>query len=923
MRTLENGLWLLFGFLIAQISFGQTDITVTNTEKLPPVLNYVPENEVMALIEAEFALAEIGRRIPTNGRKADAIFRRLNKNHEELLASGDSEDLTDLKKAFQQGLAVYVYYMSTDFLGTHSAKLNRLREMNYKVGEWVYLREAEIKEKNRLRILQLAMGLGQPAYLSDSITKIIDLQRDAAPKFNKAIKLLLFYNLQSSPSTAGSADQILAEIGDSLNERQKVLVELIRADASLGTRGIGVDAGEGSGPKVDELLQISQQAQTVTEKGIRWRINGTILNLWLANAQNPDWRSAPLVEVQEKRKDVVTPLRERIVIEDIAAGDLRKGIKVYSQLSKAFRGKSISIQLDNRFLLLVKDFVASNGAIEFENKVLNDLVQKYTKPNKRFRKLSKKALYVFFLEYRRFQQALLEKALIDSSTPKFRNRVLAISSKFIKDYNHKRSEILAIKQLVAQLFQKQSRHKEAVREYLDLAKDEPLKYYNAAADSQKILAGWPVAAPWGKLPAGSRSERATLIAIFEAKIRTQKKLNQPRNWSDLAHLGLLYVATGQMSKAETLWAPEIGTAQPNINVNGASGILLGNYFKQKRWTDFINLARVTNQRKILATLQQQVLDVPKFYKSALLNRSTQSQAAGKWDDAILDHEEIIDRYRKDTKRPQYLLEVSRMYTKIDKIKKAIGSINQLVREYPNSQQAKTALLEGGRLAKNTSKKDILLASSDFYRIYVESFPADKFIPLARYERANILIKLKQFPLASQYLREHALDKRVKPVERVKAALLHISLEDQYGEGNRAVASLVPVLGLAKPSFGEDIYLTAHVILARVATEKVSLQEMAKEERILAPHIKKRADIADVLGYLRITAANHYEYEIPFPSQAFGIDGFKPAIAAILKSYNAVKRGYLNVCLPRENRYCEAAYGRLKQYAQDAADALNA
>ena len=41
--------------------------------------------------------------------------------------------------------------------------------------------------------------------------------------------------------------------------------------------------------------------------------------------------------------------------------------------------------------------------------------------------------------------------------------------------------------------------------------------------------------------------------------------------------------------------------------------------------------------------------------------------------------------------------------------------------------------------------------------------------------------------------------------------------------------------------------------------------MKAEEKILNPYITRRLDVADVL-HSRLTMANHFEYEVPFPNQ---------------------------------------------------------
>ena len=52
-------------------------------------------------------------------------------------------------------------------------------------------KETDTERRNYVQILYLAHGLGQPAYLSDSISKIIEKEKDAPKKFTNAIKLLL------------------------------------------------------------------------------------------------------------------------------------------------------------------------------------------------------------------------------------------------------------------------------------------------------------------------------------------------------------------------------------------------------------------------------------------------------------------------------------------------------------------------------------------------------------------------------------------------------------------------------------------------------------------------------------------------------------------------------------------------------------
>ena len=120
-----------------------------------------------------------------------------------------------------------------------------------------------------------------------------------------------------------------------------------------------------------------------------------------------------------------------------------------------------------------------------------------------------------------------------------------------------------------------------------LPRKNPLSIIEKASESQRVLASWP-SKPLGlKVPAGNKAERVTLIKIYTAIVGAQMKAQNKMDWNDLAHLGLLYRATGQFKNTEAIWSKALPTAEADTNSNGAAGLLLAAFFKQKRWTDFI------------------------------------------------------------------------------------------------------------------------------------------------------------------------------------------------------------------------------------------------------------------------------------------------------------------------------------------------
>ena len=115
---------------------------------------------------------------------------------------------------------------------------------------------------------------------------------------------------------------------------------------------------------------------------------------------------------------------------------------------------------------------------------------------------------------------------------------------------------------------------------------------------------------------------------------------------------------------------------------------------------------------------------------------------------IADYKEVIVTAKIRTDLA--MIEIARLHKRDGNLPRheyrpAIGFGDQ------NSPQGKMALLEAGGWGKNSKDKRILEQASH-HKIYVDSFTNDSGVPTARFERAKILIKLNQFPLASQYLK---------------------------------------------------------------------------------------------------------------------------------------------------------------------------
>ena len=197
-----------------------------------------------------------------------------------------------LEENFDEATDLYIYYLKTDYTEKHKKKIRSAREITYKMGEWVYLKEKEPVKRSYVHTLYLATGLSQPAFLGDSVAKLAEKQKTAPEQFRTSVEMLIYYNLSSSSSTAkvGSND-----FGKSpkFDVYETAVIDLIDIERKLE---IGEDLYDDSAKKkVDQkLFAISKSVQKIRDLGIRWNVNHTIIYLWKRIHKNVDWRKLPL-----------------------------------------------------------------------------------------------------------------------------------------------------------------------------------------------------------------------------------------------------------------------------------------------------------------------------------------------------------------------------------------------------------------------------------------------------------------------------------------------------------------------------------------------------------------------------------------------------------------------------------------------------
>ena len=896
----------------AEAMAGQTQ------ERLPAILPLSIKNELQTLVEFSFFLKRKSQYFPISLKEASDSYKQAVEATKAVLAKAEKADQKELYDNFNRLMDLYAFFIKTDFSEPNEQRIEFLRKSIYQIGEWVYLKEYDEKKRAEVRMFYLAAGLGRPAYAQEAVQELIAMQKDISSRFRPSLDLLIYHQLNSADNTSDMAKTALERSYKAMRRYEKTIVAMIAARRDAGLQGDN-KVGEPKENIFEKLLSLSQMAMKVRYAGVRDRITSTILDTWARITDPLNWQKVPLYEVVKDNKRLSDPLRERYVLESVRTGNLAAAIKTYQLFSNRYEKDELVAKIDLRLLELQKMYAASHNNVDSLQATYLALIQKYRRPEHLDKNFAKKVYFRLFKDYQSFVLDELATAQEPNANNAYRGRAIALSRKFIEIFGKHRAAVFPVKERLATVYSLVGMAREATALNLELAKQKPEVYLAKAAQSQMVLAKWPQQPPWTGMQQDALEERVKLIKIFESLLAIEEK-SQKLTWSTLGHLGLLYQNTGFPQKMEQLWTKYLSTAQPASEGHAAFGILLSNYYNTAKWNDFIELAKMVEQKSIAPTVGGKPINVEALYQVAILKRAQESQKAGKLDQAMADYVEFVRRYPQDKRRPAAIYQAAFLQKQQGKVNDALQSVSLLVSEYPNLPLTKKAMFETGSWVGEKDDATLQASVANFLKLFVDNFQSDPALPQARYQLAQIYLRLNRLSDASQLFRAHAFDQRVAQKERVSAALAYIRLETEVGELAKAMAESEPILKLADRSQEHD-YVSAHIVLARLATEKMDIQQMTREEAILQAYGKSRKDVAETLGFLRLTKAEGMELEIPFPQDRQTIKTYKPTIEIIYKKFVEISKLYDAVCKDGDNSYCHRAFLRTKQFAQDAMDAI--
>ncbi|MFW7380808.1 MAG: tetratricopeptide repeat protein [Oligoflexus sp.] len=916
LRTLMIILLLLAGPRPASAQY-EPEQTV---QTLPALIDLNYSNQLPYLIEYSFVLKHRAKYFPISLQEADQAWTKAMTKTRQNMDRADRISTQELSENYQQLYDLYQFYGKVPWNIQVEAKIQDMRPLIYKLGEWVYLKENDETKRKAIRASYLPLGLGQSQLHQNAISELIKFKDQAPEIYQASFKLLVYYQLSSAETTLAAAQKSLTDNPTKFASYESTLIQLIQSRLQAGIYGQHWN-GKADNNVYDTLLGLSQSVKNSRYEGIRHRIEATILDTWVMITPNVDWRKVPIVEVMQRDHDLSPGLRERIVLEYIPEGQLQYALDFYRVIAKQFVGQKNLPDIDQRRLELTKTFAEQKQQYEILNQLYVELLKKYSHSESQLdAKLKKAFFHYLFRDFEGTVKDLLKNSQPEMTTTISNQAALNFAKNFLQYFSKQRTAVVSVKEELASFYEdKMQQPAEAAQIYIDLAKEATDKYLAPAISSQMKAARWNSRPVWTQIKQEYIKERQLLLQLLEQYSDHSQKKKLAVDWHLLAHQGLLYRHLGDADQASKIWRSKLEQAKTGDDSHGAFGILLAESFQSQNWQQIIEVYEIAEKASIAPSYNEQPMNSVAMYQQALLKRGQAYQEAKNFEAALIDFETFAARFKNDKRRPIALYFTAVLHRQLKQLQRSFAAVKTMMQDSPELPLTKRAMLEAAQWAQASGGSDLKHAAF-FYQRYIEDFSSDARMPAARFQLAHVLAAMEMGSESAQLFRRHSQDARMNKQERVRAALNYIQLEAQTGNLGQALAESEPILRIADASQKND-YVSAHVILAKIVTEKQQAQAMAEEEKILLPYAKNRKDVAEAVGMLRFYRAESLDLEVPFIASIVPVIQYRSTIEGIYRKYHEISKIYDIVCQPAENSFCHQAYARNKQLAQDAMDSI--
>ncbi len=511
--------------------------------------------------------------------------------------------------------------------------------------------------------------------------------------------------------------------------------------------------------------------------------------------------------------------------------------------------------------------------------------------------------------YKGFVTSLVAASKKSNATKPLRSQTISILNTYIAgrvvpaDKVNFRSEL-------GRIYALNNQHAEAVRTFMELKREgsgsKAQEFLLAAIASQRVLADWPVAAPWDGMPKKNAAARSSLAAMYEERFAATG------NWDDLAHHGLLLINVNNGAKAFQVWTKNLEKNSQGRPAQLAAGMMLASYQSSRSWQKLEDVARLTIKARLTPIFGKRSLDSVAMLGDALFEGGREHFAQKRFGPASDKLAEFTKKYRSDKRRVEGMFVLAKAYHNDNKHPPSVETLLALVNEYPVSPYDHDALLFGGDWTVPMAWED---QSIFFYQKFTERFPKDPKVPGIRMTLAELYMGRELYGNAVRLHAAHAEDTRVAKADRINSALAIMAIEERYGDAKYALWGAAKAREISK----EDPLIVARVVSfdARRAAKSGDINKIRQVEATLSKLNVNERGVIESLAQLRFLIAEKQAVETK--QEIFNLAQTDPlkTLTAQYTIFQKTQAAYDRVCALGMTTYCGQAMLRLSESTRNS------
>ncbi|MES2743940.1 MAG: hypothetical protein V4655_00875 [Bdellovibrionota bacterium] len=807
---------------------------------------------------------------------------------------------------YKDVLSLIQFYMGRVPNKDNTAKIKNLGDsLEKSAANFAALTKNTVQQAQALYYVQIGKYIKSDG--TDGISDLIPLKdklKDNKDMVN-AIDLMVGYSLASSPSSQAQGLQTMARVNNDVSIYGRLATKLSEAVIEFGLDADGQSVGAIKSTAESKLSYCVQLARAMPA-GLQHIVMNSAAYIWVKANPNDDKRSPAFMKDGFPAVVPVDFMRERDALIELRAANYQAASALYKKIASAYQPGPAQSAVDSRIWELdILQFQKTGSMTELE--------ASFAALRAKYLPQGKKGFYAMVGDsYRKVLDSNLDAGLSPQGAAAQKTMAIQFATKYLAT---EQDRVIAypLKAKLALLYRSQKMFREAVETYLDIAKDQPLKNYVMAIESQSQLASWSNIPDFTNKSKDKVPERQKLLSIYE----TVGSINKNTDWGVISHVGLLNRVLGNTKAAEQLWTKTLASNPAHKYANEAAGLMLSEYNTAARHDELIELIHLVVSKKVTPTLKAAPVNYKPWLADSLFKAGNAELSKNNLPKAVKYLEEFTIVFPTEPRFASAGHSLALGYKGMNKLVPALNMSKGIAEKFPKYPLRAKLLLQAGEWAAAT--QPTWEFAFYFYTKYLTDFKTEANIPTIRTTLAELYFKRKLYGWSSRLYREQSVSPQVPKDQQLKAAARAMEIEDQFGEAKEAYGSAQRVIALAGPA--DPSRYRAFAFMGRYVANNKDLKGMNDLEQKIVPLVKMSKDVMEAVGFMRYRRAELLFKPIVNNENNLQLRDPDATVKKYYGRFEEERKNYLNVCQIGITAYCAPAMLKLTTIARQGQEAV--